>query len=562
MKIEYLHIENYKNLKNFKLDLSNTNVKKPVIFLGENGCGKSTLFEAITDIFVFLEQNSVSKLRAFNIGNMFDFEIKYSCRGNDIKVSKYGMMEEYMVGDKVLESKEEFLDLTNRPISLFAAGGIELTAKGKPISARNESRYVPQRIIFYDSSKHSRLERKYRDMQNALKRQNRRKSLNVLRDKGILIIDRTVSEFNFNNKYFYPELSKLPLILASLLFDESFTKGEIFNAYFDDLKLVTCRVSIKYNKQNNDGNDIYQQDSEDYVFRMLSDLDETYTSMLYRSSRLDFKDEIVFDIMQYNQFEAMNKTEFYEYLDKASQLFEVKISIAFERNGKRLTFKDLSSGEQQVITVMGMILLYNKEDSLIILDEPEVHLNSKWKYGYLDLLTEILEKSNIDSQLMIATHDPLMVNGVDKKQVRLMTNNPNTEKYLYCEEDSSNPLINEPYRDTYGMGVDGLLESEIFGLKTAYDKKTSKDFNCRNELYSKLINNELDGKGKEALKTLTLELGELPAFNTSIDYLYDDFRREYKKSEYYLKEYLNPSEVNCRNEKVREIIDELFKVKR
>ena len=47
-RIEYLHVKNYRALKDFKLE----NLKPLTVFLGPNGSGKSTVF----DVFAFLSE--------------------------------------------------------------------------------------------------------------------------------------------------------------------------------------------------------------------------------------------------------------------------------------------------------------------------------------------------------------------------------------------------------------------------------------------------------------------------------------------------------------------------
>lgn len=49
MKLKKLHIENYKNLKDFDLDFENDNGLS--IIVGNNGSGKSNILEAISGLF-------------------------------------------------------------------------------------------------------------------------------------------------------------------------------------------------------------------------------------------------------------------------------------------------------------------------------------------------------------------------------------------------------------------------------------------------------------------------------------------------------------------------------
>ena len=42
-------------------------------------------------------------------------------------------------------------------------------------------------------------------------------------------------------------------------------------------------------------------------------------------------------------------------------------------------FSELSSGEKQVLLITGELLRYWRPGSLILIDEPELHLHSRWQ---------------------------------------------------------------------------------------------------------------------------------------------------------------------------------------
>ena len=57
-----------------------------------------------------------------------------------------------------------------------------------------------------------------------------------------------------------------------------------------------------------------------------------------------------------------------------------KIYIKVEKRNikKLLTFEDLSDGEQQLLTVLGLLKFTKENESLFLLDEPDTHLNPAW----------------------------------------------------------------------------------------------------------------------------------------------------------------------------------------
>ena len=200
-----------------------------------------------------------------------------------------------------------------------------------------------------------------------------------------------------------------------------------------------------------------------------------------------------------------------------------------------------------------MLGICKSEDTLVLMDEPDAHMNPKWKYDLKTIIDSCLENA-INTQAIIATHDPLVINGVDKNFIRVFTQIP---VHLQNNLRFATRVI-EPMENTEGLGIDGLLQSEYYGLKTSYDRKTTNEFIRRQELYSKLIHQEITNEEKDELKELTKKIGSLPISYNSIDFLYDDFIRVYRNSEFFSKEYLSYEEIQERRRKIQEIITTLY----
>ena len=200
-----------------------------------------------------------------------------------------------------------------------------------------------------------------------------------------------------------------------------------------------------------------------------------------------------------------------------------------------------------------MLGICKSEDCLVLMDEPDAHMNPAWKYEIKETIDKsLLEATN--TQAIIATHDPLVINGVPKEFIRIFTYNQS----LISNNGFYFTKVITPDEDTEGLGIDGLLQSEYYRLKTSYDKKTSDKFIRRQELYSKLINGNIEEEEKEELRTLTKEIGLLPVSYNSIDFLYDDFIKVFKNSELFSKEYLSYDEILHRRERIKEIIKALY----
>jgi len=73
-----------------------------------------------------------------------------------------------------------------------------------------------------------------------------------------------------------------------------------------------------------------------------------------------------------------------------------------------LPLSSLSSGEMNLLIIFYIIIFVAKEDSLVLIDEPEISLNINWHYDFIDTLREIGEKKGL--YYLIATHSPQIVN--------------------------------------------------------------------------------------------------------------------------------------------------------
>lgn len=95
-----------------------------------------------------------------------------------------------------------------------------------------------------------------------------------------------------------------------------------------------------------------------------------------------------------------------------------------DKNGKVITeYKDinyLSSGEQQVLILFSYIAFNSSDGKIFIIDEPELSLHIKWQEDFLEKLDLITPKS---TQLILATHSPILANKKKNKAITLLPYN-------------------------------------------------------------------------------------------------------------------------------------------
>jgi ABC-type multidrug transport system ATPase subunit len=202
-------------------------------------------------------------------------------------------------------------------------------------------------------------------------------------------------------------------------------------------------------------------------------------------------------------FKALEST----YLSKL--LAEVRIRVRIRECTGALTFKELSEGEQQLLTVLGLLRFTREDEALFLLDEPDTHLNPIWSLHYIDLLNSIVGTQK-RSQIIMTTHDPLTIAGLTRDQVRVM----------YKDETTNLISARTPEHDPKGMGVSGILTSDLFGLRSDLDLETLKLLDEKRELGAK---EQLSDEDKLRLKQLRVELKDVDMSVRARDPLYKEF---------------------------------------
>lgn len=170
--------------------------------------------------------------------------------------------------------------------------------------------------------------------------------------------------------------------------------------------------------------------------------------------------------------------EFFRDLESTyvSELIEeVRIRVRLKKNDGSVTFRELSEGEQQLLTVLGLLRFTAEDESLFLLDEPDTHLNPRWCVDYLNYLKYFVGKNSEghdNSHIVLTTHNPLAIAELVKEQVQI----------LYREAGSCTVRAENPAVDPKGMGFAGIVTSDMFGLGTSLDKATNADLLALHQL--------------------------------------------------------------------------------
>ncbi len=95
----------------------------------------------------------------------------------------------------------------------------------------------------------------------------------------------------------------------------------------------------------------------------------------------------------------------------------VEIRINPVDGGPSFTFDGLSSGQKEIISTLFLIWHQTRNNpKIVLIDEPELHLNPEWHQGFVWMLNKIAP----DNQYIIATHSEDVFASVDKNRRLLL----------------------------------------------------------------------------------------------------------------------------------------------
>lgn len=161
-------------------------------------------------------------------------------------------------------------------------------------------------------------------------------------------------------------------------------------------------------------------------------------------------------------------------------LEEVRIRVRLRDDDGTVTFRELSEGEQQLLTVLGLLRFTAKEESLFLLDEPDTHLNPRWSVDYLNYLRRVVDATGAieeSSHVVMCTHNPMAIAELVKEQVQILQ--------LSTGDSTRRVVARQPEMDPRGLGYAAIVTSDMFGIASSLDGSTQLLLETQRELGAK-----------------------------------------------------------------------------
>jgi predicted ATPase len=595
MQLRHLAIPHFRNLRGLVIDFAtyleprpgtaDTGAPKAIrshALIGQNGTGKSNLIEALITIFRDLDLDRDAA---------FDYTLEYEIRGHVVRIqadlAKQRRPFVWVDGDRV---SQDYLNKNDPPDKT-------------PRDERRGPRLLPSHVFAYYSGRNERIEALFQDHQKRFNRLQDITTDEVLPEqvltnfKGTEADIRAIEEAKQRRetrmkqagddrlrRLFYCRGGHSQLVLlACLLSDDPVFQKVLKNLHIESLEsaLFVLKEPYRLREKRRNGKfdevELNEGDSRFWFARgsVVSEfldslwqvawapIEQEVTQQIDFRGRTEKQRQLYLYVPNQAKLQELGRLvggthSFFRYAEGAyigDLIEEVRITVKKRVDGKdghdgKVSFTQLSEGELQMLTVLGLMRITREDHCLFLLDEPDTHLNPIWKLRYFDDIEGVLNQDGEAliqgaSQVLITTHDPMMIGSLKREQVHILRRN------------GDRTLVETPDEHPQGMGVTGLLKSELFGLSSTLDIETERRLFRRNELY---VKRPRTAEEDAELTRLSAELSDL-GFSTADfrDPDYALFVRKMAEHRKFRKPTLSLEEQAEQEKLADEIIDEILR---
>lgn len=489
----------FKNLKNVTIDFDQDHWVTVVI--GWNGTGKSNVLEALAIIF----RDLIGKRRT----PAFAFQLAYrmgageNLRHIHIDADPDREKEPFTIhvatdaqahGEGTLT---QFID-SEAPVSALRGKTIKLTAF---MNANSE--YLPRYVFSYYSGESQRMQEVFRPYL-----ENYDSKLRNGEDPGL-------------KRLFYAMPVHSQFVLLAFLIQQS----DVVRAFLDDHLGLDPDEGIEsvlfvlrqppWKSKAADGDPRFWN-ARGVVRNFLSrlydialapvEISRRVSTSIWNKEMLQFKYLYVKDIAALRRLVGnQSPAQFFRDLESTyvSELIdEVRIRVRLKKNDGSVTFRELSEGEQQLLTVLGLLRFTAEDESLFLLDEPDTHLNPRWSVDYISYLKQFIAsgtRQEETSHILLTTHNPLAIAELDREQVQILR---------LSKKDGQRQIVAcYPELAPRGMGYAAIVTSDMFGIASSLDLPTQELLEAQRAFAAKELLTEQEQRDLDCINAQLDRLG-------------------------------------------------------
>lgn len=455
LEIEFI---NHPFFKSVPLSFVGKNEEKAAnyttLIIGPNGTGKSQILLAAISIFNSLEDSFGTKRKKYNFS--YEYILRYTNNGREHRVEYRN--NELLIDGYDFRQKFETLDLPSKVlVSVFNFNDKYplRESRGKII---NENYYylglksTTNNIFIYNPPKNAIANLYYA----------------ILNNKDILPLKEA-----FKTLELKPELKLI------------YKPGKFFkflqnNEFWENRRLAPSQFASDFSdfmkkKKRKSKNPELKRLGNEKIDRLLEDKDklETVINFLNDNIRLitslenkeinlrpflDFEENATFKEFtnQVQPFQLLSDLELISF-----ERFEIK------KVNTNFSFDDASSGEYHIILTFLNILSLIEENSLVLLDEPEISLHPNWQIKYMDIFNKIFH-SFPNTHFIIASHSHFIVSDLKSENSHILA---------MGVTEAGEIILIPTAKNTFGWSAEQILLDvfKVTSIRNYYITKTVTD---------------------------------------------------------------------------------------
>ncbi|MFW2555373.1 AAA family ATPase [Aliarcobacter butzleri] len=386
MRLKYVFIKEYKNLKEFEITFDGSSFID--VFVGKNGSGKSNFFEALIKIFHHLHKDAEI---------LFDYIIKYEMNGQEIEI-KWENNQRYVGG---------------RP---------QVTLGQAPF---------PNNIIVYYSGHNKQISHLLEQYESSFGK--RIKNSTIDDSRFFIGIGPEYKEILLSVLLLQNESNKAREFLMNQLgiYRLGMQKPGQSDLTEPILKLVLKRPKYaktdSYNIEHNDESDRYWKADglvKDFINRLSSCSVDSFGNMPVDQGYMHSSEQYIFycaiEKIQ-NEFSSYTLKQLFNQFDNLKTLGMLEsMSIPLElNNGLSGNILDFSDGQFQSIYIYTIMEIFKDLECVTLLDEPDAFLHPEWQFKFLEQVYEITNTTSKNNHVLMSSHSAITLVNYDNRKIRM-----------------------------------------------------------------------------------------------------------------------------------------------
>ncbi|EJG0913805.1 hypothetical protein CGH80_22870 [Vibrio parahaemolyticus] len=415
------------------------------VIIGNNGTGKSRFVSNLVHSFLELNDN---KRRA-----KLEFELEYQVNEEEFR------FENKLRNRKLNDEKIRF----GKPNKLIA---IATSLSDKfPVDNYGKSRNFENRLNLKE------------EFYVYLGTRNRMpgSSTRALMDRAVSTLLQNIHEDSNDERYrdIFDYLNYEPVIkLSYRIYVPEYLRGHVKSKSFNgrELKELLKDWSERrggfranfYQKAVDTYSDSYWDRLAEMYIQTLNSCDQEsrrpeYSFVVNFSEKNSHRDNEIFHLRQEDSYFLL------EELRRFDLVKGPEISL-YKRGGGEFDFHDASSGEASILSTLIGLIPNLSNNSLIVIDEPEISLHPSWQYRYIELIDRIISGFN-GCHVIVATHSHFLVSDL-----------PLYRSHVVHFKNNKTSDIDVSYIDheTHGLSAEEIL-LDVFDMPSTRNYFLSKE---------------------------------------------------------------------------------------